>query len=68
MNPLIADELSRIPRSTLAQNSYRAAYVAARQNALGSHPEISPDPAYAHALALRTVRGQFPDFTPELLP
>ena len=52
----------------MPQNSYRAAYVDARQNALGSHPEIGMDPAEAHALALRVVRGQFPDFSPELLP
>jgi hypothetical protein len=64
MNPLIADELIRIPRGNLAQKSYRAAYVDARQNALGSHPEIGTDPADADACALRVVRKQFPNFTP----
>jgi hypothetical protein len=68
MNALIAAELTRIPRGHRAQNVYRAAYVDARQNALGSHPEIGREPADAHALALRVVRRQFSDFTPELLP
>jgi hypothetical protein len=67
MNPLIAYELGRIPRGSLAQNMYRAAYEQARLNALGSHAEIGPQPADAHALALRLVRAQYPDFSPELL-
>jgi len=67
MNPLIAQELDRIPRGSLPQNIYRAAYEQARLNACGSHAEIGPGPADAHALALRVVRGQYPDFTPELL-
>lgn len=48
MNPLIAQELGQIPRGDLVQNTYRAAYVDARQNALGSHAEIGPDPQDAH--------------------
>lgn len=68
MNPLIAEELDRIPRGDLAQNSYRAAYADARQSALGSHPKIGPDSADAHALSLRVVRAQFPAFAPHLLP
>lgn len=67
MNPLIADELDRIPRGDLAQNAYRAAYVDARQNALGSRPEIGPDPVEAHAAALEAVRTQHPNFTPMIL-
>lgn len=67
MNPLIADELDRNPRGGLTRNVYRAAYVDARQNALGSHAEVGPDPADAHALAPRVVRNEFPTFTPELL-
>jgi hypothetical protein len=68
MNPPIADERTRIPRGGLAQNTYRAACVDARQNVLGFHPEIGPDPADAHALALGVALGEFLDFTPELLP
>ena len=68
MNPLIAKERSRGWRGDRAQNSYRAAYADARQNALCLHPEIGPDPANAHVLALRVVRGEFPNFAPELLP
>ena len=67
MNHLIAEELAQIPRGDLAQNAYRAAYVDARQNALSSHAEGGPDPADAHALALRVVRSEFPTFTLELL-
>ena len=68
MDPRIVEELTRIPRGDIAQNSYRSAYVDGRQNVLGSHPEIGPDPAEAHAAALRVVRSQHPDFIPELLP
>ncbi len=68
MNARITHELTRIPQGGLAQNSYRAAYIDARQNALGSHPELGPDPAEAHGLALRVVRDQYADFTPKLLP
>lgn len=67
MNPLIVEELDRIPRGDLAQNAYRAAYVDVRQNALGLKPKIGPDPQDAHTLALRIVRAQFPGSTPELL-
>lgn len=66
MNPIIADELDRIPRGSLAQNAYRAAYEQARENALGSRAEIGPEPADAHALALGVVRARYPDFSPEL--
>jgi hypothetical protein len=66
MNQLIADEPDRIPRGDLRQNLYRAAYEQARLNALGAHAEIGPEPEEAHALALRVVRAQFPDFNPEL--
>jgi len=66
MNELIANELDRIPRGDLRQNLYRAAYEQARLNALGTHAEIGPDPEDANALALRVVRGQFPDFNPKL--
>jgi hypothetical protein len=67
MNPLIAQELTRIPRGNLAQNSYRAAYGNARQNALGSHPKIGPDPIDAQTFALSVMRDQFSDFTPQIL-
>lgn len=67
MNPLIAEELRRIPRGDFAQNPYRSTYVDARQNALGSRPEIGPDPAEAHGIALKTVRTQHPDFIPTFL-
>ena len=66
MNLLIADELDGIPRGSLAQNMYRAAYEQARLNALGSHAETGHDPADAHAAALQAVRTQFPDFVPTL--
>jgi hypothetical protein len=67
MNPLIAEELGRIPRDGLAQNLYRSAYEQARLNALGSHSEIGLDPAEAHSVALQAVRAHYPDFSPELL-
>ncbi len=67
MNALITDELDGIPRGSLAQNMYRAAYEQARLNALGSHSEIGPEPADARALALQVVRAQYPDFSPELV-
>lgn len=68
MNLIITQELERIPRGDLPQNIYRSVYTSARENALGSRPEIGTDPAEAHAVALRTVRGEHPTFTPEFLP
>lgn len=67
MNASIAQELDLIPRGSTAQNMYRAAYEQARTNALGAKPEIGPLPGDAHAVALRAVRTQFPDFSPELI-
>lgn len=67
MNALIAHELDFIPRGSFPQNLYRSAYQQARSNGLGSHPEVGPLPADAHAVALVAVRAQYPDFTPELL-
>ena len=66
MNPQITEELGHIPRGSLPQNQYRSAFVQARQNALGCHPEVGPDPADAHAVALAAVRQTYPDFTPDL--
>lgn len=68
MYQLIADELKRIPRGNFAQNLYRMVYTDARQNALGSRPEIGREAADAHAFALRVVRACHPQFTPVLLP
>jgi len=67
MNPLVAQEFGQSPRGDLAQNIYRAVYVAARQNALGSHAELGSDPQDAHTLALRVVLAQFRNFFPHLL-
>ena len=67
MNPLIVEELTRIPRGSFPQNVYRSIYEQARLNALGRHPEVGPDPADAHAVALKTVRESHPDFVPTLL-
>lgn len=66
MNPQIIEELGHIPRGSLPQNLYRSAFVQARQNALGRDPEVGPDPADAHAVALAAVRQTYPDFTPDL--
>ena len=66
MNQLIADELDRIPRGDFPQNLFRSVYEQARQNALGSHPELSPEPEAAYSFALRLVRAQFPDFDPKV--
>lgn len=66
MNPQIAEELGHIPRGSLPQNLYRFAFVQARQNALGRRPEVGPEPADAHAVALAAVQRTYPDFTPEL--
>lgn len=66
MDPLIAEELGHIPRGDLPQNLYRSAFVQARQNALGRHPEVGPSPADAHAVALAAVRETYPEFSPDL--
>jgi hypothetical protein len=66
MDSKLASELIRIPRGSLSQNLYRAAYEQARLNALGSHPEIGPTPADAHAAALQAVRDGDPTFVPVL--
>jgi cation transport regulator ChaB len=65
MNPQITEELGRIPRGSLPQNPYRSAFVQARQNA-GRDPEVGPEPADAHTVALAAVRQTYPDFTPDL--
>ena len=67
MNPLIAEELARIPRGGFSQNVYRSIYEQSRLNALARHPEIGPDPADAPAVALKTVRESHPDFVPTVL-
>ena len=66
MNPQITEELGPIPRGRLPQNLYRSAFVQARQNALGRHPEVGPEPEDAHAVALAAIRQTYPDFTFEL--
>lgn len=66
MDPRITEELVHIPRGSLLQNLYRSAFVQARQNAWGCHPEVGPDPADAHAVTLLVVRQTYPYFTPEL--
>lgn len=67
MKAVIAEELARIPRGDLPQNVYRSIYEQARLNALGRRPEVGPDPADAHAVALMAVRESHPDFIPTLL-
>ena len=62
----VANELDAIPRGTLAQNLFRAAYEQARLNALGARPQIGPTPAEAQQVALSAVREQFPGFIPVL--
>jgi hypothetical protein len=66
MDSKVASELERIPRGSLSQNLYRAAYEQARLNAVGRNPEIGPTPADAHAAALEAVRDGDPTFVPVL--
>lgn len=61
----VAEELEAIPRGTLTQNMYRAAYEQARYNGLGSRPQIAATPEAAHEVALSAVRVNHPDFVPE---
>ena len=59
-------ELLAIPRGSLAQNLYRAAYEQARLSGLGNRSEMAADPSSAREVALHTVRTYYPDFTPNL--
>jgi hypothetical protein len=67
MDPRMVGELARIQGGTAAQYEYRSRCADAGHNALDSHPKVGADPVKAHALALRVVRHQRPDFTHELL-
>lgn len=65
LNALVAGELRGLPRGSLAQNLYRAAYEQARLNSLGSRPQMTPTSEAAHEFALDLVRQQHPHFRPE---
>lgn len=66
MRAIIKAELAGIPRGSLSQNVYRAAYEQARLYGLSGRPGIPPTPQAAHAAALQTVRRDDPGFTPDL--
>lgn len=66
MLAIVNAELETIPRGSLNQNAYRAAYEQARLNGLGTQPAMPPTPEAAHALALRVVRRDDPGFAPDL--
>jgi hypothetical protein len=66
MLAIVRAELETIPRGSLNQNVYRAAYEQARLNGLGIQPAVPPTPEAAHALALQVVRRDDRGFMPDL--
>jgi hypothetical protein len=59
-------ELRRVPRGELPQNIYRSVLQQALMNSQGRKPEVLPTAEAAHAVALRVVRQQYPDFVPTI--
>jgi hypothetical protein len=61
---VVVQELEHIPRGSIVQNAFRAAYNAYRRHDLSLDPLASPDVALAEAEAL--VRQVQPTFVPQI--
>jgi len=61
---VVVQELEHIPRGSIAQNAFRAAYNAYRRHDLSMDPLASPDVALAGAEAL--LKQVQPTFVPQI--
>lgn len=59
-------DLRRFPRGALPQNIFRSAFWNCRMNGLGRAPQLPPTFEAARDMALRTVRRDYPHFTPDV--
>jgi len=59
-------DIGRFPPGTLPQNMFRTAFWNCRMNGLGRRSQIPLTFEAATGMALRVVRGHYPDFTPDV--